>query len=348
MKAVYFSSFAAVIVVLFTGSPAAAQNPAAPNFAAKPAAEAGTSASTKNWTVSRTPWGDPDFQGYWTSTTDIPLERPKELGAKEFYTPEELAQKQKKEEDDAAKRLEGRQTEPGTQADVHYDLAQFGLDRSQSKIATSLRTSLITGPDGRIPPMLPEAQKRNAERNAYQRAHQWDGPEGRPLAERCILWPNEGPPMMPVGYNGNLEFAQSPGYIAITQEMIHDTRIIPIGGNHPHLPSTVHQWMGDSRGHWEGDTLVVETTNFTAKTAFRGSTEDLKVVERFTRTGPDTIKYEFTVSDPKTWDKPWGADIPMSKIEGPIYEYACQEGNYGMANNLSGARATEKKAAEGK
>ncbi|HLI85898.1 MAG TPA: hypothetical protein VKV17_18435 [Bryobacteraceae bacterium] len=343
MKAVYFSFFAAAITVLFAASPASAQN-----VAAKPAAEAGTSPSAQNWTLSRTPWGDPDFQGYWTNTTDIPIERPKELGSKEFYTPEEFAQKRKAEEAAASKRLEGRQTEPGTQADVHYDLAQYGLDRSQSKIATSLRTSLVTGPTGRIPPMLPEAQKRNAERTAYQRAHQWDGPEGRPLAERCILWPNEGPPMMPVGYNGNLEIAQSPGYIAITQEMIHDTRIIPIGTNHPHLPPSVHQWMGDSRGHWEGNTLVVETTNFTDKTAFRGSTADLKVIERFTRTGPDSIKYEFTVSDPKTWDQPWSAEIPMSKIAGPIYEYACQEGNYGMANNLSGARAAEKKAAEGK
>jgi hypothetical protein len=343
LKSVCFSLSAiaaAIAVVLLAPAPITAQT-----VAAKPAA---TSATPKNWTPPRTADGVPDFQGYWTNTTDIPLERPKELGSKEFYTPEELAQKQKKEEEDAAKRLEGRQTEAGTQADVHYDLAQYGLDRSQSRVATGLRTSLIVGPDGHIPPMLPEAQKRNAERAAYQRAHQWDGPESRPIAEQCLLWPHEGPPMMPVGYNGNLEIAQSPGYIAITQEMIHDTRIIPIGGDHPHLPSSVRQWMGDSRGHWEGNTLVVETTNFTDRTAFRGSTADLKVIERFTRTGPDSIKYEFTVSDPKTWDKPWSAEIPMSKIAGPIYEYACQEGNYGMANNLSGARATEKKVAEGK
>jgi hypothetical protein len=343
MKAVYFFSIAGAITVLGLASPAAAQS-----LAAKPAAEATVSGSAKNWTPSRTAWGDPDFQGYWTNTTDVPLERPKDLGAKEFYTPEEYAAKQKKEEEQAAKRLEGRQTEPGTQADVHYDLGQFGLDRSQAKNATSLRTSLIVGPEGRIPPMLPEAQKRNAERAAYQRAHQWDGPENRPIAERCILWPNEGPPMMPVGYNGNLEIAQSPGYVAIEQEMIHDTRIIPIGDNHPHLPSSVHEYMGDSRGHWEGNTLVVETTNFTNKTAFHGSTENLKVIERFTRTGPNSIKYEFTVSDPKTWDKPWGGEIPMSKTDGPIYEYACQEANYGMHNNLSGARASERFAAEGK
>jgi hypothetical protein len=310
--------------------------------AAKPAAE--SPAVPKSWTPPRTAFGVPDLQGYWTSTTDTPLERPKELGAKEFYTPEELAARQKREEEEAAKRLDGRQTEPGTQADVHYDLAQFGLDRSQAKNAVSLRTSLIVGPEGRIPPMLPEAQKRNAERAAYNRVHGFDGPENRPLSERCILWPHEGPPMMPVGYNGNLEIAQSPGYVAITQEMIHDTRIIPTDSR-PHLPATVRQLMGDSRGHWEGDTLVVETTNFTDRTNFRGSTENLKVIERFTRTGPDTITYQFTVSDPATWDKPWSAEMPMTKTDGPLYEYACQEGNYGMANNLSGARAAEKKAA---
>jgi hypothetical protein len=342
LKSVYCCSFLAGAIAVLSLAPAPA---VAQNVAAKPAATAG---AQKNWTAPRTADGVPDFQGYWTNTTDIPLERPKELGSKEFYTPEELAQKEKKEQEDAAKRLEGRQTEPGTQADVHYDLAQFGLDRSQSKIATSFRTSLIVGPEGRIPPMLPEAQKRNAERAAYQRAHQWDGPEGRPLSERCILWPHEGPPMMPVGYNGNLEIVQSPGYIAITQEMIHDTRIIPIGGNRPHLPATVHELMGDSRGHWEGDTLVVETTNFTDRTAFHGSSENLKVMERFTRTGSDSISYQFTVSDPQTWDKPWSAEVPMAKTDGPIYEYACQEANYGMRNNLSGVRATEKRAAEGK
>ena len=307
--------------------------------AAKPAA----TATSKTWTPPRTADGAPDLQGFWTNATETPLERPKDLGSKEFFTPEELATRQKRSEEQAAKRLEGRQTEPGTAADVHYDLAQFGLDRSQSNAAVSLRTSLITGPEGRIPPMLPEAQKRNAERAANTRGHQFDGPESRPLSERCILWPNEGPPMLPVGYNGNLEIVQSPGYVAIMQEMIHDVRIIPTDGR-PHVASNVRQWLGDSRGHWEGNTLVVETTNFTDKTNFRGSSQNLKVVERFTRTAGDTITYQFTVSDPSTWDKPWSAEIPMRKSDSLIYEYACQEGNYGMANNLSGARAQESKA----
>ncbi|MBV8732957.1 MAG: hypothetical protein JO336_24380 [Acidobacteriia bacterium] len=341
MKSISISVVAAGLAVLLLVSVPATAQAQSQTAAAKPAAAAAASTG-KSWTPPRTAWGDPDFQGFWTNATGTPLERPKELGAKEFYTPEELAAREKRAEEQAAKRLEGRQTEPGTQADVHYDLAQFGLDRSQSKAAVSLRTSLIVGPEGRIPPTLPEAQKRNAERAASNRAHQFDGPENRPLSERCILWPHEGPPMMPVGYNGNLEIVQSPGYVAITQEMIHDTRVIPTDSR-SHLPSSVRQYMGNSSGHWEGNTLVVETTNFTDKTAFRGSSENLKVVERFTRTAQDTITYQFTVSDPTTWDKPWSAEIPMSKTDAPIYEYACQEGNYGMANNLSGARAAEKK-----
>ena len=150
--------------------------------------------------------------------------------------------------------------------------------------------------------------------------------------------------MTAAGYNSNLQIVQGPGYVAIMQEMIHDTRIIPTDSR-PHVAGGVRQLLGDSRGHWEGDTLVVETTNFTGRTNFRGSTENLKVIERFTRTAADAINYQFTVSDAATWDKPWSAEIPMSKANGLIYEYACQEGNYGMRNNLSGARTAEKEAA---
>jgi len=326
---------AAAAALLLAALPVLAQTQAA----AKPAAVA-----SKNWTAPRTADGVPDLQGVWTNLTDTPFERPKELGTKEFFTPEELAERQKREQEQAARRLEGRQTEPGTVADVHYDLAQFGLDRSQSKVAPSLRTSLVVGPEGRIPSQLPEAQKRIADRAAYNRAHQWDGPDSRPLGERCILWPNEGPPMTAAGYNSNLQIVQGPGYVAILQEMIHDTRIIPTDGR-PHVSPAIRELMGDSRGHWEGDTLVVETTNFTDRTAFRGSTQSLKVIERFTRTADNTITYQFTVSDPATWDKPWSAEIPMTKANGLIYEYACQEGNYGMRNNLSGQRSAEKEAA---
>jgi hypothetical protein len=303
---------------------------------------------TKPYAAPKTPDGQPDLQGIWSTLTSVPLERPANLGAKEFFTPEELAAQAQRAGGGGARggRGGGRGagTQVGTTADVHYDLGQFGLDRSHATVATSNRTSLIVGPEGRVPALLPEAQKRQQERAALQRDHQWDGPESRPLAERCITWPSEGPPMLAPGYNSNLQIVQGPGYVAIMQEMIHDVRVIPTS-NRPHLPSNVRSYFGDSVGHWEGNTLVVDTTNFNDKTAFRGSTQDLHVIERFTRTGDESIKYEFTVEDPHAWAKPWSAEVNWAKEAGPIFEYACQEGNYGMANNLSGARATEKKAA---
>jgi hypothetical protein len=289
-------------------------------------------AQTGKWVAPRTPDGVPDLQGVWTNFQGVPLQRPKELGTKEFYTKEEAARK-------------GIQTDRPAPQEVHYDPAQFGVASAQEQVVPNLRTSLIVGPEGRIPPQTPEAQKRNAARAAWNKIHEFDGPETRPLGEQCILWPQEGPPTLPTGYNSNLQIVQGPGYVAILQEMIHDVRMIPTDGR-PHLPESIRQWRGDSRGHWEGDTLVVDTTNFTDRTAFQGSSEHLHVVERFTRTGPDRILYQFTVDDPHTWIKPWSAEIPWARMAGPIYEYACHEANYGIANNLSGARAEERKAAE--
>ena len=317
----------AVAIVLLAADPASAQALAA----------AKATGNAQAWTPPRTPDGVPDLQGIWTNATSVPLERPKGLGAKEFYTDEEVAQREKEAQEQAERAVGGRQTEPGTVADVHYDLGQFGLARTQSKSVASKRTSMIVGPEGTIPALLPEAQKRQADRAAANRAHQFDGPENRPLGERCILWPNEGPPMLPAGYNSNLQIVQGAGYVAIMQEMIHDVRIIPTDGR-PHASPSIREWMGDSRGHWEGNTLVVDTTNLTDRTAFRGSSEKLHVIERFTRAADDTIVYQFTVEDPSTWARPWSAEIPMTKTPGPVYEYACQEGNYGMRNNLSGAR----------
>jgi hypothetical protein len=315
-------------------APLAAQTKAPVALAAKEGAKA--------WTPPKTPDGAPDIQGIFTNSVVTPLERPKDLGAKEFFTPEEAEAYAKKQL--AVKEATG----PGTYNDVHYDMSQFGLEKKQNKVAASIRTSLITGPDGRVPPLLPEAQKRQAAKQAANRGHEFDGPENRGLAERCIIWGAEGPPMLPIGYNANLQIVQGQGYVAIMQEMIHDVRIIPTDGR-PHAPSNVRELMGDSVGHWEGNTLVVDTTNFTDRTAFRGSSENLHVIEKFTRTDPDTVMYQFTVSDPATWEKSWSAEIPMTKIDGPIFEYACHEGNYGMANNLSGARADDaKKLAEKK
>jgi hypothetical protein len=228
---------------------------------------------------------------------------------------------------------------------AHYDLAQFGLDPSQARYPPNLRTSLIVGPEGKIPDETPEAQQRDAADAAQQKGHEFDGPENRPLGERCILFPTVGPPMLPFAYNNNLQIFQSAGYVAILQEIVHDVRVIPLakkGDARPHLPASIRQWRGDSRGHWEGNTLVVDTTNFRSQGAFFASaTESLHVIERFTRTAEDTLLYEFTVEDPATWVKPWTAQLPMMNDPNRIFEFACHEGNFGMANTLSGARAQE-------
>ena len=293
-------------------------------------------ARAQTWKVPRTGDGHPDLEGIWTNATITPLERPRDLGAKELYAPEELAALRKKAENPVP-----TADRPGFE--VHYDLAQFGLDRSQSQIAYSLRTSLIVGPEGRVPPLIPEAQLRNAERAAKARGHEFDDPESRSISERCLLWPNEGPPMLPPGYNNFLRIVQSPSHVMILQEMIHDARVIDLT-RREHLPASLRRWQGDSIGRWEGDTLVVDTTNFTDKTNFRGAREHLHVVERFTRADATTIRYQFTVDDPTTWATAWSAELPLVTDKGPIFEYACHEANYGFANNLRGARAAEEAA----
>jgi len=313
---------------------------------AAPAANADVDPQTpwihKNYKVGHTPWGHPDLQGVWASASGVPLQRPANLGDKAYFTPAEY--KARKEAAEAAGR--GPAPGAGTTGDVHYDLDQFGLSRGDT--VDDLRTSLITSPaNGRIPNQTAASRKRIADRNAERQAHSFDSTEYRGLAERCILWGNEGPPITPLGYNPNLQIVQTKDYVAITQEMIHDTRIIPLDGR-PHLPEGIRQWFGDSRGHFEGDTLVIDTTNFTDKTAFQGSGPKLHVVERIRRTGPNDIEYSFTVEDPETWDQPWTAVIPWPKADSNVlYEYACHEGNYGMANILSGARAAEAAAAKG-
>ena len=317
---------------------AQSQGGAESRVAAKPAA-------AKGWTMPRTPDGKPDLQGVYSNAQTIPVARPAYLGAKEFYTDEA----DKEASANAAPAGRGRAGRGGAAPAanntlaVHYDNSQFGLGGSSSTRVASLRTSIISGPEGRVPALTPEAAKAAAERRAYQQAHQWDSAQNRPLAERCITWGFEGPPMMPVGYNSTLQIVQGKGYVAILQEMIHDTRVIPTDGS-PHAPASIRQWMGDSRGHWEGDTLVVETVNYNPLVSIQGAqvSDAAKVTERFTRLDADTVRYQFTVNDPKTWVKPFSGEYDMVHIDSPIYEYACHEGNYGMENNLSGARATQK------
>jgi hypothetical protein len=322
-----------IAVVSLGTIPVAGQGPAP--------AKAADGKGAKAYTPPRTPDGQPDLQGFWTNSTYTPLERPEKV-TKEFYTPEEAAAAEK-----LAAERETEQTTPGTTADVHYDFTQFGLDRSQSTFARNLRTSLIVDPpDGKIPPLTAEGQKRAADRAAARRAQggQYDAVQNMPIGSRCIIMAGAGPPMMNAGYNSNYQIVQAPGYVMILTEMIHDARIIPLDGR-PQPPSGARQWTGLSRGRWDGNTLVVETTNFNGKNPFRGASENMKVTERFTRTADDSIVYRFTIEDESTWAKPWTAEMPMKRTQGPIFEFACHETNYGIANILAGAREDEKKAA---
>jgi hypothetical protein len=317
------------------------------------ATAAGQSAAAK----ARTEWGHPDLQGLWTNDTFTPLQRPASLAGKEFFTPEEAAELNQALTADGVDPLapnvlaalaDPRRSERLLQGkeDIHYDNSLWLTEKFRKGLST-LRTSLIVDPaSGRIPPLTPEAQKREAARAAAMKGRAFDDPESRPLGERCIIWPHEGPPMLPAPYNNVIQIFQTPEYVIILQEIIHNARIIPLD-RHSHLSPSVRQLSGDSLGRWEGDTLVVETTNFTGKTRFQGSTETLRVIERFTRADADTIDYRFTVDDPDTWTKPWTAAIPMMKIDDSrLFEYACHEGNYDLGNILRSARTQEREARE--
>jgi len=324
---------------------------AAINAAAEAAKDAAASAA--NWTPPRTPWGDPDLSGYYLLATYTPLERPKELAAKPFYTEQEaVAAFRKAVESDA-------EVDPRT---VHYDWKEYGMDAWQAGARPNLRTSLIVDPpDGRIPPLTPEAEKRRAARAAAARAR---NPQSGVqifgnFYTRCIMGLAGGAPLVrggqlgsdsaagAAGVSAESQFVQSPGYVVINIQSNSDIRVIPLDGR-PHLPQTVRTWLGDSRGHWEGNTLVVETTNFNDKspgTNFQGSTDALRMVERFTLVNPKAIRYEFTVTDPQTWTRPWSAEVPLPRIDPPIYEFACHEQNYGLMNVVKGAQIREAEAA---
>jgi hypothetical protein len=295
----------------------------------------------RNWVQPRTPDGQPDLQGFWSNSTYVPLERPNGV-TKEFYTPEEAAAIRK-----TAAVREQAQTKPGTVEDVHYDFSQFGLDRSQAAQAPNLRTSLIVDPpDGRIPPLTDEGRRRVQAREAAARqVGRWDSAESNQLDDRCLIMAGAGPPMMDAAYNSNYHIVQAPGVVMILTEMIHDVRIIPLD-DRPAPSSRVRQWMGTSRGRWEGDALVVETTNFNGKNPFRNSSDGMRVTERFRRVSEDVIMYQFTIDDPATWVRPWTGQMPMQKTVGPIFEHACHEGNYGLYNTLVAARQEEQRAAE--
>jgi hypothetical protein len=310
---------------------------------------AATTVAAETWTLPRTADGQPDLQGVWSFGTLTPLERPRSLGAKAFFTEEEAANYEKEENrrqnrDLISPKDGGLNYPPG--GVIPYN--EVWYERG-TKVVKSKRTSLIVDPpDGRLPAFTPEGQRRAELRAEEQRNAQLGHPhadswEDRPLQERCIMGLNAGPPMTPGPYNNNFQLFQTPQYVVILTEMVHDARIIPMDGR-PH--ANIRQWKGDPRGHWEGNTLVVDTTNFRRETSLPGSGASTHLIERITRTDTDTLLYEFTVDDPTTWTKPWTAAIPMSKSEDPIYEFACHEGNYGLAGVLAGARADEKAAEE--
>jgi hypothetical protein len=224
----------------------------------------------------------------------------------------------------------------------------FWYDRG-TRVAGTRQTSIVVDPaNGRVPPMTADGQARATARAAARKQRgPADGPEDRALGERCIMGFNAGPPFTPSAYNNNIQIVQTKDYVMIMTEMVHDARIVPLDGR-PHLPSTSRLWTGDSRGRWDGDTLVVETTNFSTKNLYRGATENMKLIERFSLAPEGLLIYEFTINDPATWTTPWTGRVPLEKLEGELYEYACHEANYGMEGILKGTRADERSASGSK
>jgi hypothetical protein len=289
-----------------------------------------STAPARSATVPRAADGRPDLQGTWDFAQLTPLERPSEFAGKESITDEEA-------EEFAQHRIETThkdRRDGGAAADVERAYNDFWWDFGTR---ISKQPSLVVDPpDGRIPALTADAQERIA-----QRRNRYDNPEERPLAERCILGFNSGPPMVPSAYNNNVQIVQTPGHVVIVNEMIHSARIVDLSGR-PHRPQAIRSLTGDSVGRWDGDTLVVDTTNFSKDGGFRGSSVNLHLVERFTRVDRDTLRYEFTVDDPATWTKKWSASIPMTRTDELMFEYACHEANYALEGVLKGARYQEK------
>ena len=341
------ATLAAVIALVVLVRPAAAQ-PQTVDGAAPP----------------RTPWGDPDLRAIWNNFTITPLERPVNLADQEFLSPEEVAALEQRAVEGFARQNapSAVRTEP-LPAGGNVGAYNSYWTEQGTRVVPTGRTSLIVDPpNGRLPPLTPEALNRITSPENRRLAGvrdgrvPADGPEELGLSERCLWY--RGIPSFPTGYNNNYQILQNADFVVILQEHIHDVRVIPLDGR-PHLAPAIRQFAGSSRGRWEGDTLVVETTNL--KGAFirrwnrpehslaRGDLSDaVHVVERFRRIGPDALDYEFTVDDPGTWTRPWSGSLPMARTEGPVFEFACHEGNYGLLNILAGSRAEERDASDGR
>jgi hypothetical protein len=303
-------------------------------------------------TAPTTPWGHPDVQGIWDFRTITPLERPEELGDTAFLTAEEAASLEQ-ETLDRNERLLTRaaeRTTAGGSVDRRADgtpgfYNNFWLDQGTAPIGTR-RTSLIIDPlNGRLPALTDAGQSTADARRQRREESPADSWHDRSAYDRCILGFNAGPPITPGGYNQNLQILQTPDHVVLVTEMVHTHRVVPLNGR-PALSEDIRQWSGDSRGHWEGNTLVVETSHFNDRRGWRGSSPTMTLVERFTRAADDTLDYEYTVTDPETWSSPWSASIPLKRTDVPMYEYACHEGNYSMPGILAGARADDRAAAE--
>jgi len=334
---------AAIAVASMTATPVAGQTPAA--------AKVRTAAPAKAYTPPRTADGHPDLQGVWDFRNVIPLERPSQYAGKEFLTDQEVAEYEKsaherldmdRRDEDPSRTPPVVNGAPAT-ADVARAYNEFWWDYGKKFVGSKRSSLIIDPPDGKIPPLTPAAKKR-ADEIAERRARPAWGPEDRSIGERCLMGFNAGPPMLPGAYNNNMHLFQTPDYVAIVTEMVHTTRIVPLDGR-PGV--NVPQWSGNSRGHWEGNTLVIETKGFYDQTSFANSGPNMHLIEKFSRVDADILMYEFTVSDPTTWTKPFTAQLPMRKSDETLFEYACHEGNYGLKGILSSARAVEKAEAEG-
>ena len=347
-RAVFLGTLAVVMVVVFASSTVAGQ--------ASSAGAKATPAAEQTYTAPRTPDGQPDLQGVWENNDATPFERPEELHGRQFLTDAEVASLKSR----AAELFNGetdaafgdqlflaaiKDAEDFKSSDTTGNYNHFWIvDRQWDN-----RTSVVSDPaDGRMPALSPEGEKKRAAQAERRKMHPADGPEDLPLSHRCVTF---GVPRVGAGYNSYFQIVQTRDHVAIAQEAIHDVRLIPLDGR-PHLPSDVKQWHGDSRGRWDGDTLVVETKNFSplsglpGRNARRLSAENLHTIERFTRTGPKTIRWDVTVTDPTTWTRPWTATVMLRHTTDQIYEMACHEGNEGLPGALSGYRFQEKKAAE--
>ena len=318
---------AAVAMACLAPAAAAAQTPAGPADA---------------WTLPRTAWGDPDLQGAWSFAAYTSLERPARYAGRERLTEKETAALDEEASTGPDRRRPPPRESTPEQRAFALDASPYNAFWYESGRSTGRTALIVDPPDGRIP-FTPEGRRRREARWDLLRrpAH---GPEDRTPGERCVLSFKAGPPMTGGSDNNHMRLLQAPGYVVVWTENIHDARIVPLDGR-PRIAGAIRQWMGDSRGRWDGDTLVVETTHFNGKAAYQGSADDLHVVERFTRTGADALDYAYTVAGADTYVRPWTASLTMKRLEADMYEFACHEGNYGLVGILAGARAEEREAA---